>query len=46
MVLQMMLKPASGYAAANDGANDIVVDDDSAAVEADSADIVNEGSAD
>lgn len=40
------VKPASGYAAANDGANDIVVDDDSAAVEADSADIVNEGSAD
>lgn len=40
------VKPASGYAAANDGADDIVVDDDSAAVEADSADIVNEGSAD
>ena len=40
------VKPASGYAAANDGADDIVVDDDSAAVEADSADIVNESSAD
>lgn len=40
------VKPASGYAAANDGADDVVVDDDSAAVEADSADIVNEGSAD
>ena len=40
------VKPASGYAAANDGADDVVVDDDSAAAEADSADIVNEGSAD
>lgn len=40
------VKPASGYAAANDGADDVVVDDDSAAVEADSADIVNAGSAD
>lgn len=40
------VKPASGYAAANDGADDIVVDDDFTAVEADSADIVNEGSAD
>ena len=40
------VKPASGYAAANDGADDVVVDDDSAAAESDSADIVNEGSAD
>lgn len=40
------VKPASGYAAANDGTDDAVVDDDSAAAEADSADIVNEGSAD
>ncbi len=40
------VKPASGYAATNDGADDVVVDDDSAAAEADSADIVNEGSAD
>lgn len=40
------VKPASGYAGANDGADDVVVDDDSAAAEADSADIVNEGSAD
>lgn len=40
------VKPASGYAAANDGTDDAVVDDDSAAAEADSADIVNEGSVD
>lgn len=40
------VKSASGYAAVNEGADDVVVDDDSAAAEADSADIVNEGSAD
>lgn len=40
------VKPEAGYVAASDGADDVVVDDDSAAVEADSADIVNEDSAD